>query len=379
MNNKIERKGTTMLANQIKRGTLVMVGSLGLLLAGCQSSEPTTQVDRSATSVVAEPVAVKATAATPEKEKPAPVARREDAGLLSVNKMEIEFGKIEPRAKVNGEYILTNTGKEVLEIDTVGKSCGCTVPSLATKTLKPGQSVPLKITFNAPDRPGKVKKSVWITTKSPHMPKKITMTLTAEVIKFINIEPQRLSLVVADQPQTETVVLESTDGQPFKIVGITSTSSVASADFDKDLEATRHEVTLKIDSPKLRKALRGNIVIRLDHPKTKSATISYQAARPFVAKPATKYFRNLKPGITSEATLTVVSSSNVPFELGEIISDKGLAEVLTTEKIDDGYKIRFSLKVPEDKTSGRVQDFLKIAIKDHPEDTITVTCYGRIK
>lgn len=352
--------------------------SIGFLVAGCQSTEPL----QAENSVPSAPVAKSPVAkpAAPEKPAaPAPVARREDAGLLSVNKLEINFGKIEPRAKVKGEYIITNTGKETLVIDKVGKSCGCTVPSLATKTLEPGQSVPLKITFNAPDRPGKVKKSVWLTTKSPHMPEKITMSITAEVIKFINIKPQRLSLVVQDEPQSETIVLESTDGQPFKISGFTSTSSVATINFDKDLKAVRHEVVINVDSTKLRKALRGNIVIQLDHPKTKSAMIAYQAPRPFVAKPATKYFRNLKPGSTTEAVLTVVSSSGAPFELGDITSEKGLAKILSTDKSEDGYKVRFSLSVPEDKTTGRVQDFLKIPIKDHPEDTIRVTCYGRIK
>jgi hypothetical protein len=383
MNCQKKREGVCMSGKQRTWLLLFLILTAGLLVMGCQAKK---------TTETASPAAAESKPVTQEKVAPKPVdppakadppakkvARREDAGLLSVDKLNHAFGRIEPRAKVRGEYILTNTGKETLEIDKVGKSCGCTVPELETKILEPGQSVPLKITFSASDRPGKVEKKLWVTTKAPHLPEKLTMTLTATVVKFVEAKPDKFNLTIMDGPQTETLVLESIDDQPFKVTGFTSNENCITVNFDKDAKATRHELTLDIDSTKLRKTTRGNLVVRLDHPKVKTVTLGFVAVRPFVAKPATKFFRSLQAGSTKEAVVTVVSSSSADFELGDVTSEKGLIEVLNTEKTKDGYKIRYQITIPEDKTSGRVKDLLKIAIKDHPEDTITVTCYGRIK
>lgn len=367
---------------------LILTAAVMLCVAigGCQSTETTKAASSSDTEpiqeAVQEKVATTDQAKVSSKESPearaVTIERRDNAGLLSVDKTELKFGQIEPRAKVTGEYLLTNTGKETLEIDKVGKSCGCTVPNLETKILEPGQSVPLKITFNASDRPGKVKKSVWITTKAPHKPEKLNMTLTAEVIQFIDVQPARLNLTIQDAADTAKITLKSMDDQPFKVTGINSTTNTINADFDPSVSSTVHELNLKIDSPKLRKAIRGNVVVKIDHPKTKSVTIAYQAARPFVAKPGSKFLRNLAPGKSFTESVTIVSNAGDPFELGDIRSDKGLIEVLSTNSTKDGYVVQFKLDVPEDQT-GQVRDILSVAIKDHPEDTVRVTCYGRIK
>ncbi len=311
-------------------------------------------------------------------EKAPEVPRRDDAGLLVSDKMVLDFGKVEPKSKNNGEFILTNNGKEVLEIEKVGKSCGCTVPELKTKVLQPGQSVPLSVTYSANNRPGKVTKNVWIETKAPHKPKRLTMKLTAEIVRYLKATPEKLKLNIQEQSEPQKLVIESTDGTEFKITKAYCNTDGLTVDFDKEAKANKHELTLKTNIEGLRKSQHGTIIVSVDHAKAKDIKVSYTAIKPFSAKPRSKYFRDLKPGISSEAEFEVVSNFGQEFEIDNIKSNNGSLEVISSEKSKNGYKVKYRLNVPQE-AKGRVQDYFDVTIKGFEKDVLRVDCFGRLK
>ena len=305
--------------------------------------------------------------------------RRDDAGRLEADTLNYDFGMIDPKQKVTGEFILTNTGKETLEINKPRSDCGCTVPKLDTSRLEPGQSVPLSVAFTVRSTPGPMTKKVWVTTKPPGKPAKLTMRVTANVRKHIVVTPEKLQFELRELDKNDvTVILESSDGTPFKVTGYNARNKIVNIAFDKEAKAPRYRLKLTPNLDVLRKMQRGAITINIDHPKLNKVTIPYVATAPFVAHPATRPFVNMEPDVEKKSYVKVVSSFGEEFELGEITSKRGFVKVLGTSKEETGgYRVDLAMVLPGDKKN--LVDTVVIDIKDHPQDSIKVRCYARVR
>lgn len=98
------------------------------------------------------------------------------AAHLGIEKSLHDFGSVTSGDKVETTFTLTNTGKSDLNIRKTKASCGCTVPQLAKKDLKPGESVEMKVTFNTYGRRGNQIKTVTIYSNDPKKPvQKVTI------------------------------------------------------------------------------------------------------------------------------------------------------------------------------------------------------------
>ena len=85
--------------------------------------------------------------------------------VASFNKGEHDFGTIKKGTKNDTEFIVTNTGNADLVIINASASCGCTVPDYPKTPIKPGESAPIKVSFNA-NNPGAQSKTVTLTTNT---------------------------------------------------------------------------------------------------------------------------------------------------------------------------------------------------------------------
>ena len=353
---------------------VLFLGTTCLMVTGCESTSP--DVTGAKTSQVSTP------------EKPAPNAKAAPAsaqhpgkGDLGADKFVHDFGAVTPATKVNCEFLLINKGNKVLKIKKPGSSCGCTVAKLETRTLAPSQSIPLQITFKTPRTAGKTSKRVWVEAEPPSKPQRINFTIKAEVAEVVKAKPAKLSFELRNSDEiTIPLVLESTDDTPFNVTGFVDRYRAVSVVFDKGIHAKQHTVTVKADPQKIRKSKRGSLTINVNHPKIPTVAIPYQVTLPFVAKPSTRTFFAIKPGVPQKATLRIVSSFQQPFELSpDIHSNKGFVKVLGVIKRDDGYLLNLEMTVPEGFKGTRADDTLTINIKDRPQDSITVHCYGRLK
>ena len=308
------------------------------------------------------------------------VAASKKGGQLTADKLVYDFGDVEPLQKVKGQFLLTNKGTEVLEIKKpIRKSCGCTVPELKSYNIEPGQSMPLSVTYTAGSHPGKSTKTISIDTKSPGTPKTLMLKITANIKKIVAAKPEQFRFELrANSKHEYTVELESTDGKPFKITGLISRNSVVTGEFDAANEATSHTVPIKIDVEKLRGTRNGIITFKISHPKLKNVSVPFQTVLPFVVHPPTKAFLKLQSGQPQTATVKVTSNFGEDFELGEISSAGGYIKVTNTTKTDDGYQIKFTFTVPPKEKKSIFHDSLLIHIKDRPQNTIKLSCYGRV-
>jgi Protein of unknown function (DUF1573) len=92
------------------------------------------------------------------------------APRLLIDEKVHDFGKIDQGTSVSTSFTLKNAGKSELNIRKTKTSCGCTLASLATETLAPGEEMALKVTFNSAGRRGNQQKSITIYSNDPLKP-----------------------------------------------------------------------------------------------------------------------------------------------------------------------------------------------------------------
>lgn len=78
-----------------------------------------------------------------------------------------DFGNIKEGEIVEHDFVIFNRGTDVLEINRVRASCGCTAVTPSKTRLVPDDSTQIKVKFNTTRRTGKQKKYVYILSNDP--------------------------------------------------------------------------------------------------------------------------------------------------------------------------------------------------------------------
>jgi len=112
---------------------------------------------------------------------------------ITVSETEYEFGKIAKGVEVTHDFLITNTGGDLLEIQRVRASCGCTAAAPEKDKLKPGESTPISVKFNSAGRSGMQKKYVYISSNDPDKPE-IRLTFTANIVDRSELKNSEASL-----------------------------------------------------------------------------------------------------------------------------------------------------------------------------------------
>lgn len=86
---------------------------------------------------------------------------------IFVEPPSFSFGKSFQNKTLTKEFSLRNYGTEALVVESVSTSCGCTVADLKTKTLKPGESTPLRVSLETRTTTGLLARSVLIKSNDP--------------------------------------------------------------------------------------------------------------------------------------------------------------------------------------------------------------------
>ena len=80
---------------------------------------------------------------------------------------EYDFGNIEQGKIVDHNFMITNTGGDLLKIMDVRASCGCTAAKPEKSELKPDESTSIMVSFNSTGRLGAQQKYVYVVTNDP--------------------------------------------------------------------------------------------------------------------------------------------------------------------------------------------------------------------
>jgi hypothetical protein len=106
-----------------------------------------------------------------------------------------DFGTIRQGRPVTYDFTLNNTSKEVVKIDNVAASCGCTTPKWSSDPLAPGQSTVITVGYNAAAE-GLFEKSVTISYNGIHAK---TIYIKGQVAKSMPSAPANSSVTLLKQ------------------------------------------------------------------------------------------------------------------------------------------------------------------------------------
>lgn len=100
---------------------------------------------------------------------------------IAVSSETFDFGDIKPGEIVKHNFTIANNGDDILRIENVITSCGCTAAELTKRELKPGESVPLGVEFNSTGRSGQQVKYISVMTNDKITPQ-VRLTIKGNII-----------------------------------------------------------------------------------------------------------------------------------------------------------------------------------------------------
>ena len=100
---------------------------------------------------------------------------------LVLQQTSYDFGDIKQGEKVSHDFVLSNSGGDLLTISNVTASCGCTAAAPEKNELAPGESTNLTVSFNSSGRRGKQNKTVRIFSNDPQNPEMV-LSITGVVV-----------------------------------------------------------------------------------------------------------------------------------------------------------------------------------------------------
>ena len=75
-----------------------------------------------------------------------------------------DFGKVKEGDVVKHEFMLKNESAKKLKIISVSSSCGCTASAAKKKSLEPGESTAIEVSFKSAKYSGDVTQVVYVDT-----------------------------------------------------------------------------------------------------------------------------------------------------------------------------------------------------------------------
>ena len=86
-----------------------------------------------------------------------------------------DFGKVKQGQALTYEFVFQNVGDEVLTIQKVTTSCGCTAALISEKKIAPGKEGKIGVTFNTQGYGGRVEETITVESDDPAQPQKQLM------------------------------------------------------------------------------------------------------------------------------------------------------------------------------------------------------------
>lgn len=172
-------------------------------------------------------------------------------------KIEFEKEEIVCRPVITGKTIkninfkFKNTGDADLEIKDIQVDCGCTVAQAIEKTVAPGKSSSITVSFDTTDIVGQSIKTITVFTNDPDK-QSVVLHLKADVRDAYRVMPKFIffGAIKPNTMLTRTIEILPVDPAKFVITKVECQSggivSVSSYKKVKDKKGTRWVVTLQI-------------------------------------------------------------------------------------------------------------------------------------
>jgi len=198
------------------------------------------------------------------------------APVLQVDRPVLDFGVIPQGKKITHVFTLTNKGDAPLTITRTRSSCGCTVANVSAKTIAPGKSTELKITFDSTNFGGNVTKTIAVESNDPATPT-TTLTIKGIINEDLVVTPRQVNLgqTKAGTSKEFSVTLENHGERTVRILSVTTPMPQVKTTLKKQVLKPNEKTQLSVTvSPRPEdRFLSGFIVIATDIPGKPEMTV----------------------------------------------------------------------------------------------------------
>lgn len=232
------------------------------------------------------------------KTLPVPVEEvpKGDPGKVFVEEARTyNIGNLSTFSEGSREFVVKNVGKGPLKLMAGATTCFCTVANFENKeksiTLEPGESTPIKVTWNTKEKTGKFDQRVTIQTSDPAQPEldfrisgmiypPIVLVPEHGILDFASVPndqvaPGRLALTSFDRPETQ--ITEVVSARP----GAVTAEIVPLTDEEKTQLKfeSGYSINLSLQPAPVLGAFTEEATIKTDHPKMPEVKILLQGKR----------------------------------------------------------------------------------------------------
>jgi hypothetical protein len=294
---------------------------------------------------------------------------------ISFEKTVFDLGNIGRGTKNTCEFRFTNTGRGLLKIGKISRTCGCTIFQLDKKEYAPNETGTIKVSYTTGKSTGLTQKSIYVPTNDKNNPK-VKLTVKARIVQAVEVAPQKLQLSLREENAgIPEITLRSIDGSSFSIKAFQSTNhNSIVADFDPVVKASKFALHPKAEIEKLKTQLNGFIEIQLTHPQCRFVRIPYKVLAEFKATPSSINISNAKTREAITREIIITSNYGEDFEIESTSSKSGLIKVLSQEKVNEGYKFKIQVTPPLVANGRLFSDTLYVKIKG--KDKLAINCRG---
>jgi len=296
---------------------------------------------------------------------------------LSLDPRSYDFGRIAPAQPVTHAFKASNSGSAPLTITKVNPSCGCTSSVVGQRTLAPGESTLLEVTFNPAGYRGMARKSVQVLSNDPLEPDQ-AITFDVEVLPAVlpSTEQVLFTDLVPKDRRKASVKLETENGQPILVthadlspapwLGVVTRPEGKDQWVDFDLLAHR--------LPANKLSGLDTVILHVSNPEPSDIklTVRWERRAPVVATPDKVAWAETA-GQDLRAALVLKDRQNHPFR---ILSARTSNPLLTVTGIRPGAAVTQQVQVLlSAKAKPGVYDeraFLTLDTPGHPEFEIRV-------
>jgi hypothetical protein len=184
-------------------------------------------------------------------------------GQLTWDNQEQTFNSKPQDGSVVAKYRFTNTGKEILKIQNVRTSCGCTTTALAKTEYAPGESGEIEAKFVFSGRTGKQEKAITVTTSAaPQQP--TILRLFVNIEEPVKIEPEVVFWRVGEQADPKMIHIVVANDSPVKIQSVISDNPAVPIEIAEVKPGKEYEV--KVRPSDVSRPVAATLLIHTDYP-----------------------------------------------------------------------------------------------------------------
>lgn len=230
---------------------------------------------------------------------------------IAFKKKTYKFGKVNEGEKVNYTFKFKNIGTEILIIENVRPTCGCTLTGEYDKEVQPGASGEIPVELRTDGFQGEMSKIIRVLTNIPDK-KDIVLTLQGTVHTPISVNPKVLwlgNITDTTVSLSNSFTVTNNTAKPLEILSVSPSHKNVTANIITIKKNKEFKIEITINPPYNTGRTEETLNIQTNNPDHEHITVRYSYNIPvgIIVYPQSI---TLEPGMTDTNLEKIINVEN---------------------------------------------------------------------